>query len=285
MKQNNLIKRTPYEGCTSTYEDAEIILIGAGFDGTASYRPGSRFAPAAIRSDTLYSQETYSPYFEEDLSEMAVHDAGDIDLPFGNTTQALDLIHDAAAGIIAKEKKPCFIGGEHLISLPVIRAAYQKYPDLRIIQLDAHLDLANSLFGNTLSHGSVMRRAHELLGDGRIYQVGIRSGSKEEYAFAKSHTNLYPYTSRDFLKQISSLLNHPVYLTLDLDVFDPSLIPGTGTPEAGGIFFEEYIEFLKTIAPLNLVGCDIVELAPTIDPSKASTIIASKILRELLIVL
>ncbi len=285
MRQRNLLKRTPYEGCIANFENAGIVLIGAGYDGTSSYRPGSRFAPAAIRAETLYSQEDYSPYFQRDIQEKMIHDAGDLDLPFGNKSLALEMIYEAATEIFSRGKKPCFIGGEHLISLPIIKAAHKHYPDLHIVQIDAHLDLADELFGEPLSHGTVMRRAYDLVGDKKIFQAGIRSGSKEEFQFAEKHTHLFPFDTSDFIAQIDTLKNIPVYLTLDLDVFDPSLLPGTGTPEAGGIFFQEYITLLKALEGLHIIGCDMVELAPQIDPTNASTIVAAKALRELLMIL
>lgn len=286
MKPEHLLIGTPYEGCTAGYEEAEIVLIGAGYDGTASYRPGARFAPPAIRSETLLAQENYSPYFRKDLTEKTIHDAGDLDLPIGNKETALQQIHRAANALFSDGKKPCFVGGEHLITLPIVEAAVKKYPNLQLIQLDAHLDLMDELFGDRLSHGTVMRRVTELLNDaGRLWQVGIRSGSREEFEFAEAHTRLFPFHTREFIQQVEHLKGSPVYLSIDVDVFDPSLVPGTGTPEAGGIFFPEYIEFLKAIQSLSIIGCDMVELAPRIDPTGVSTIVAAKVLRELLMIL
>jgi agmatinase len=286
MEINTLIQRQPFEGCVASYEEADIVLLGAGYDGTSSYRPGSRFAPLAIRSEALYSQENFSPYFEKDLSEKAIHDAGDIDLPIGDKKKAMDLIYDTAGFFFKEKKKPCVIGGEHLISLPIVQAAVESYPNLRIIHIDAHLDLMDELFGDRLSHGTVMRRILELRKDSRwIYQGGIRSGSKEEYDFAAEHTRLFPFSLKELAEVIPELSKHPVYLSLDLDVFDPALLPATGTPEAGGISFPEYINFLKTLRQIQIVGCDMVELSPKIDSTGNSTIHAAKILRELLMIL
>ncbi len=278
------IARQPFEGCTASYQDARIVLVGAGFDGTSSYRPGSRFAPQAIRAEALYSQENFSPYFQRDLTEFPIHDQGDLDLPFGEKGQALESIRQAARHILQDKKIPAFIGGEHLISLPVIEETLQVYPELRVVQLDAHLDLMDELFGESLSHGTVMRRVVEKLGTGeRLFQVGIRSGSREEFQFAAEHTQLFPFHTREFLKHLVLLKDVPVYLSVDIDVFDPSLIPGTGTPEAGGIFFPEFMEFLKAIRQLNIVAFDLVELSPKLDATGNSAIHAAKILRELLI--
>lgn len=284
---NGLIKSTKsYEGCRATFEEAGIVLFGAGFDGTSSYRPGSRFAPMAIRSETYFAQEDYSPYFEKDLTEKAIHDLGDVELAFGNTRESLERIERVSRFIVEKNKIPVCIGGEHLITLPVIKPLIEKYPDLQVVQLDAHLDLMDELFGDKLSHGAVMRRIYELLASPkRIYQVGIRSGNKAEYEFARSHTRLFPFRVSEFLRIADELAGKPVYLTIDLDVFDPSLIRGTGTPEAGGILFQDYIEILRKIQSFQLVGADIVELSPQIDATNVSTIVTSKILRELLIII
>ena len=285
MLNNLIIKNGHYEGCISTYEDAEVILFGAGFDGTSTYRPGSRFAPMALRSETLLAQEDYSPYFDLDLKDKKIHDLGDVEVVFGDTSETLARIEKISTYIVNDGKKPVCIGGEHLVTLPVVKPLLNNYPDLQIIQLDAHLDLMDELFGDRYSHGTVMRRIFDLMKQPfRIYQVGVRSGHQDEYTFAKSNTKLFPFNSDTFLKNLDALSDKPVYLTIDLDVFDPSLIPGTGTPEAGGIFFQEFISILKRIKNINIVGADMVELSPQIDPTNTSTIVASKILRELLLI-
>ena len=278
MKPDYILSRQPFEGCTASFGDAEIVLFGAGYDGTSSYRPGSRFAPTAIRAETLYSQENYSPYFQKDLTDLPLHDFGDKEL-------TLRRIRETAGVLLKAGKKPFAIGGEHLISLPFIEAALEKYPDLRVVQFDAHLDLMDELFGERISHGTVMRRVHDLLGDGRIFQAAVRSGSREEYQFAASHTRLFQFNVDGFAEIAAELSGFPVYLTIDLDAFDPALLPGTGTPEAGGIFFPEFIRFLKALLPLNIIGGDMVELSPQIDPTHTSTIVAAKALREILIVM
>jgi agmatinase len=286
MKIRNLLECKPFEGCIAIYNEASIVLVGAGYDGTATYRPGSRFAPQSIRAEALLSQENYSPYFHEDLTDKKIHDIGDIELPMGSKELSLDRIYKTIRDIIEDKKKFCLIGGEHLITLPGFNAALDHYPDLRLIQLDAHLDLMDELFGDQLSHGTVMRRICELQEeDNRIFQMGIRSGSREEFQFAERHTELFPNKLSAFRPQDFKLEDFPVYLSIDIDVFDPALIPGTGTPEAGGIFFTEFIAFLKGIRDLNIIGCDLVELAPRIDSTGNSTIHAAKILRELLMIL
>jgi agmatinase len=286
MRPDLIKKGTTYEGCTATFEEADIVLYGAGFDSTSSFRPGSRFAPSAIRSETYFAQEDYSPYLDRDLTQQRIHDLGDVEVVLGNTTETLDRIEKVSEYLVSHDKKPVCLGGEHLITLPAIKPIIKKYPDLHIIQLDAHLDMMDELFGEKLSHGTVMKRVYDILGEScKIYQVGIRSGSKEEYAFARKISHLYEFNTLEFGQNLHELKGKPIYLTLDLDVFDPSLISGTGTPEAGGIFFQEFIDLVKKLDEMNIVAADMVELSPQIDPTHLSSIVASKILRELLLIL
>lgn len=271
-------------GFDSAFEEANVVLFGAPFDGTTSFRPGTRFAPAAIRPDS-YGLETYSPYLDLDLADYKIADVGDVDLPFGNTTRALKMLNETATTILNADKKPLMIGGEHLVSLPVIEALAQKYPDLHIIHFDAHTDLREDYLGEPLSHASVMRRAWDLIGDGRIFQFGIRSGLKTEFEWAKSHTTLQRFNTEGLLEAITTLKGKHVYLTIDLDVLDPSIFPGTGTPEPGGITMKELLEALTALKALPLVGADIVELSPHYDASGVSTAVACKVIREVSLLL
>ena len=281
---HNIYTTQQFIGCTHNFEDGDVIIFGAPFDGTTSYRPGTRFAPSTIRPDS-YGLETYSPYLDLDLEDYKISDIGDVDLPFGNPPKALAEINAVAKEILANNKKPLMIGGEHLVSLPVIEALYEKYPDLHIIHLDAHTDLREEYLGEKLSHASVLRRAWDLIGDGRIYQFGIRSGMKEEFEWAKSHTYLHPFDTDTLVETIESLKGKPIYFTLDLDVLDPSIFAGTGTPEPGGITMKELLEALKALKNVNLVGADVVELAPHYDASGVSTAVACKVIREIALLL
>ncbi|HOJ47918.1 MAG TPA: agmatinase [Bacillota bacterium] len=269
-------------GCESEYKDAQTVIFGAPFDSTTSYRPGTRFAAKAIRSES-FGIETYSPYQDKDLCDILVMDSGDLDFPFGNTARVLDMIEERTAAILADGKKPLMIGGEHLVTLGALRAAVKKYPDLHIIHFDAHCDLRDNYIGDQLSHATVIRRAWELVGDGRIFQFGIRSGDRAEFEFAKAHTYLHKFDLSTFEGIADRLQFKPVYFTLDLDVLDSSVFPGTGTPEAGGIGFNELVNAIKKLKDLNIIGCDMNELCPVYDPSGASTAAACKILRELLL--
>ena len=273
-------------GCDAEYEDAKIVLYGAPFDSTTSNRPGARFGPRAIRGES-YGLESYSPYQDRDLSEIAVFDSGDLELCFGDASLALMAIEERAAAILEDKKLPLMLGGEHLVTLGAVRAAAQKHPDLHIIHFDAHADLREDYMGVSLSHACVIRRCHNILGDGRIFQFGIRSGDRSEFHWAKEgHTELRKFNFDGLGATLCSLKGRPVYLTIDLDVLDPSCFPGTGTPEAGGVSFLELLDAVTDVCQnASIVGADINELAPSLDASGASTALACKLVRELLLAL
>lgn len=265
------------------FDEARAVIFGAPFDGTTSFRPGTRFGPGAIRAESD-GIETYSPYQNKDLEDIAVFDSGDLLLPFGNTEAVLEEICARTAEILEAGKMPVMLGGEHLVTLGAVRAMVQKYPELHIIHFDAHTDLRDVYLGERLSHATVIRRCHDLLGDGRIHQFGIRSGERAEWDFAFAHTDFHPFNVKDVLDVVLALGSDvPVYVTLDLDVLDPSLFCGTGTPEAGGVFFQDLEEALLALEALNVVGFDMNELSPHYDASGVSTAVACKVLREMLL--
>ena len=273
-------------GCDSSYRAADIVLYGAPFDSTTSYRPGARFGPAAMRHES-YGLETYSPYQDKDLTDIKVFDSGDMELCFGSSESALKDIEARAETILQDGKFPLLLGGEHLVTLGAVRAAAHKYPAMHIIHFDAHADLRQDYLGAELSHACVLRRCHDILGDGRIHQFCIRSGDREEFTFAKTHTDMHKF---DFsgLEALTAELCHtqvPVYLTIDLDCLDPSCFPGTGTPEAGGVTFMQLLNAILTVSKTNIIGADVNELAPMLDASGVSTAMACKVLRELLLAL
>ena len=269
-------------GCDGEYEDAGIVLFGAPFDSTTSFRPGTRFAGQSVRNDS-YGLEIYSPYQDKELPENVVYDCGDLELAIGSSEAVLGQIAECARQILGDGKLPFMIGGEHLVTLGSVRAAAEKYPDLHIIHFDAHTDLRDEYLGEKLSHASVIRRAYDLVGDHRIYQFGIRSGERTEFYWAKEHTFLNKFNFNNLELAIKECQGYPVYFTIDLDVLDPSVFPGTGTPEAGGVNFHELLDAIIKVSSLNVVAMDINELSPIYDPSGASTAIACKILRELLL--
>ncbi|HNX13974.1 MAG TPA: agmatinase [Oscillospiraceae bacterium] len=268
--------------CDAGYKEAQAVLFGAPFDGTTSFRPGTRFGPSAIRNES-FGIETYSPYCDKDLTDFRVYDGGDLELPFGNTGRVLQQIEKYTQKLLSDSKRFLMLGGEHLVTLGALRAAVRRYPDLHILHLDAHTDLRDDYIGEKLSHSTVIRRAWELVGDGKIHQFGIRSGEKYEFEFAQAHTNLRKFDLAGFEQIVARLKDQPVYFTLDLDVLDSSVFCGTGTPEAGGVTFKELIEAILQLNRLNIVGGDVVELCPHYDQSGSSTAAACKITREVLL--
>jgi agmatinase len=275
-----------FQSCTNEYDDAGVVIFSAPMDATTSFRPGTRLAGNAIRVDSI-GVEWYSPYQNMNLKAFKTCDIGDLDLPIGEVEAALKVINQTAAAIIKDGKKPMMIGGEHLVTLPVIEALVKKYKDLHIIHFDAHTDLREEFFGRKLSHATVMRRIFDLLGIGKIYQFGIRSGDESEFKWAdQGNITMRRYDLVGVETVVKKLKNKPVYITIDLDVLDPAVVPGTGTPEPGGVSYRELIEAIMKLRELkNIVGADIVELAPNLDPSGASTAAAAKTLREMVLLL
>lgn len=271
--------------CDSEYADSRIVLFGAGFDGTTSFRPGTRFAPAAIRSES-FGIETYSPYQDKDMLDYSYFDSGDLELPFGSVSRTLADIASRANAILTDGKVPFMIGGEHLVTLGSVMAVNDRFHDLHILHFDAHADLRDDYLGQKLSHACVLRRCYELVGDDHIYQFGIRSGDRDEFLFAKEHTHMHKFDFEGLEETLDLLKDKPVYFTLDLDVLDPSIFPGTGTPEAGGVSFDDLRKAVTMVcSKLNIVGCDVNELSPVYDQSGVSTAVACKIIREMLLAL
>ena len=283
MKNRNI---HTFIGCDNEYEESKVVIFGAPFDSTTSFRPGTRFASSVMRNES-FGIETYSPYQDKDLEDYNIFDAGDLELSFGNSENTLKDIENMTTEILKDGKIPFMIGGEHSVTLGSVRAVAEKYPDLHIIQFDAHTDLRDDYLGQKYSHASVIKRCWDIVGDGKIFQFGIRSGERSEWEFAKKHLNTTKFNfgnNFDELdKAIEKLEGKPVYFTLDLDVLDPSEFPGTGTPEAGGVTFTELHKAIEKISKLNIVGLDMNELSPIYDQSGQSTALACKLLREILL--
>ena len=301
-------------GCDKPYREADTVLFGAPYDSTTSFRPGTRFGPSAMRMES-FGIETYSPAQDKDLvDDTKVFDSGDLELPFGAPEPALKMIEERAAQILADGKRPFLLGGEHLVTLGAFRAVQKKYPNVVIIHFDAHADLREDYLGNPLSHACVLRRCYDLIGDGRIFQFGIRSGTRDEFRFmTDGHVTTEPFASTTLSSVVDRLTgatgvppvdgstgatgvppvevsgtksSPPVYLTIDMDVLDPSEFPGTGTQEAGGFSYLQLLADMRLICgKLNVVAMDNVELSPGLDPTGRSTALACKFLRECLLAL
>ena len=274
-----------FMGCDKGPRFASTMLFGAPFDSTTSYRPGTRFGSAAIRHES-YGIESYSPYQDKDLEDANVIDLGDLELCFGDVNKALDRIEERTRHVLHASKRPFMLGGEHLVTLGAFRAVAAMYPDVHIIHFDAHADLRDDYLGAKLSHACVLRRCWELVGDGRIHQFGIRSGDREEFSWGRSHVSTRRFDFEGLEETLKELEGKPVYFTVDLDVMDPSIIPGTGTAEPGGVTFDALRQAVTLVCSrAKVVGCDVNELSPHYDQSGVSTIVACKIVREMLLAL
>jgi agmatinase len=262
---------------------AAWVYFGIPMDFTVSFQPGSRFGPARVR-EASYAIETYSMAQDRDLEELAVHDAGEVELPFGNVAESLLRINQAAETVLGADKKFFALGGEHLVTLPLIQAVVKRYPDLVVVHFDAHADLRDDYMGESLSHATVLRRVCEWIQPGHLYQFGIRSATREEVRFAREFGHFYPQEVVRPLKQVlGELQGKPVYVTMDIDVIDPAFMPGTGTPEPGGISSREALEAVALLKGLNVVSMDLVETMPAQDMSQRSAVLAAKLVREALV--
>ena len=281
MKNRNI---HTFIGCDNEYDESNIVVFGAPFDSTTSFRPGTRFASAVMRNES-FGIETFSPYQDKDLEDLSVFDGGDLELSFGDSNSALSDIEAYVGKVLSDNKVPFMIGGEHSVTLGAVRAVAKKYPDLHIVQFDAHTDLREDYLGQVYSHASVIRRCWDIVGDNKIFQFGIRSGEKVEFEWAKEHVHTTRFNFDGLDEIIEKLKGKPVYFTLDLDVLDPSEFPGTGTPESGGVTFVELHNAIRKLSVLNIVGLDMNELSPIYDQSGQSTALACKLLREILLFL
>ncbi len=274
-----------FQSCKSSYDESDVVIFSVPMDWTTSFRPGTRFAGNQVRVDS-FGIEWYSPYRQADLKDFKTSDIGDLDLPIGDVENSLKVVYETSKQIYADDKYPVMIGGEHLVTLPVLKAAKEKYQNLHVIHLDAHTDLREVFFGRTLSHATFMYHAHQFLGDHKIFQFGIRSGDKYEFEWAQKHIYQRKFDFEGLDQTVESLKNVPVYITIDIDVLDPSVVPGTGTPEPGGMQYKDLLWAFEQFEKLgHIVGVDLVELNPYLDPSGASTAVAVKSIRELVLIL
>lgn len=268
------------------YEESKAVLYGMPMDWTVSFRPGSRFGPARIREVSVGLEE-YSPYLDRELDEVKFFDAGDIPLPFGNAQKSLDEIEKFVKKVLADGKIPVGMGGEHLVSWPVMKAVYEKYNDLVVLHFDAHTDLRTDYEGEPLSHATPIRKIAELIDPSNVYSFGIRSGLKEEFEWARENgMHIAKFEVLEPLKKVlPELAGRNVYVTTDIDVLDPAFAPGTGTVDCGGITSKELLAAIHEIArsEVNVVGFDLVEVAPVYDHSEMTVNTASKLLREMIL--
>jgi len=273
---------TTFLSADASFKRSRIVILGCPFDGSASFRPGARFGPSAIRKAS-WGIETFSPYLGKDLGGLHLHDMGDLELPLGEKKASLAAIRQGLRMILSRRKFPVLLGGDHLITFPCVEEVSRVHPDLHLIHIDAHTDLREDYLGETLSHSTVMRRIADRLGERRIFQIGVRSGTSEEFKLARKMKSIVPLGQAPLKSLVKTLRNQPVYVSLDLDVIDPGLLPGVGTPEPGGLTFQGFLSLLDKLQPLRVVGFDIVELTPDYDPTGISSVTAAVILREMIL--
>ena len=274
-----------FMGAKRNLDDCSIGIFGVNYDGTCSYKSGTRFGPNAIRLVST-CLETFCPRLGKDLEDFNYVDFGSLEINKNDSKSVIKSVKSATDFIISQSLTPIMLGGEHSITSGAIEALVNKYPDLILIQLDAHADLRNSYMGNEHSHACAMQRCLDVLPEKKILQVGIRSGTKEEFKFMGQHNQLVKFLPGENAQELKKALlpysNSPIYLTIDLDWFDPSLLPGTGTPEPGGFFWNDFEVILETLKNFRIVASDIVELSPEIDNSGVSSVVAAKVLRSLI---
>lgn len=268
-------------GASEDFESSKWVLVGMPYDGTCSNRPGARFGPESVRPAS-WGLEDYSPIQDKEINDVNFFDAGELDFPLGNRDETLSIIKNAASETLNSGKFWFGIGGEHLVTYPVIEAYLEKYPDLAVLHFDAHADLREDYLDEKLSHATVMRRVVDKIGAERFVQIGIRSGTKEEFTWIRENKTLLTDKSQ-LSEALKKLAGRPVFISVDLDVLDPSIMSGTGTPEAGGLTFNEFMKWVLEFKGQDIVGADVVELAPHYDPSGVSTAVAAKVIREMLI--
>ena len=277
-----------FMGAQRGIDQCRVSLLGVPYDGTCCFRPGARFGPSAIREDS-YGIETYCPQLDLDLEDINFTDIGSLDVPLGDAELTLDYISDATNILLKNNLKPLIIGGEHSITIGIIKSIITNYPDLIMLQLDAHADLRDEWLGSKLSHACTMKRCLEVLPSKKIFQIGIRSGTKSEFLEMNNSKRLIQHTLGENAKSLEEALKsfkgRPIYLTFDLDWFDPSVMPGTGTPEPGGYFWGDFASIINVIKSHNLIGADVVELSPKLDNTGISSILAAKVIRSLIMLL
>lgn len=280
MLESLLERFNGFMGATDDYDGSDIVLAGIPMDFTVSFRPGTRMGPQQIRL-VSYGLEEYSVYLDKDLSSKVFCDMGDISLPFGNVPHSLEIIEQVTRQFLTDGKFPIMLGGEHLVTYPIIKAFAEKYADLVVVHFDAHADLRLDYMGESNSHATVMRKVAELIGPQNLYQFGIRSGTRDEFKYARANTHMFIDRVLEPLREVlPEIAKRPVYVSLDIDVVDPAYAPGTGTPEAGGCSSREIISAIHALGEVNVVGFDLVEVSPMTDPSERTALLAAKIVRE-----
>lgn len=264
-----------------SYDDAKVVILGLPMDSTVSFMSGTREGASSVRLVSR-SMEEYSPKLDRELSELNFYDLGDLEMNLGNSEHSLAQIEETYDELIKDGKIPFAFGGEHLVTYPIIKSFAKKYEDLVVIHLDAHGDMRESFFGEELSHATVLRHSSKLLKPKHLYQVGIRSGPKEEFLLARKQNRFYPFRLEEALPDINEFAkDKPVYITLDIDVLDPAYAPGVGTAEPQGVTGRELFDFIYNLKLNHVVGIDVVEISPYHDPARITSVFGANLFREM----
>lgn len=273
-----------FADANSDYEKARYVICGVPFDGTSSYRLGSRFAPDEMRAAS-YNFETYSSFFDHDLADVDIHDAGNLEVA-ENIDDTLFAISKYANKYVNDGKIPVMLGGEHSLSYPFVKACKNKYPELGFVVLDAHMDLREEFHGEKNSHACISRHVIDDLTQ-KYVSIGIRSGTREEYEYV-SENKIKMFTAEDvysngiekIISEFRDYIRGPVYLSIDMDAIDPAYAPALGTPEPFGITPRDVRDVISCLAP-QIVGFDLVEIAPAYD-SGGTAVLGAKLVRDFL---
>ena len=259
-----------------------VGLFGVPYDGTTSFRPGTRFGPAAIR-EVSGGLETYCPQLNLDLEDLAFADLGAVVIPYGDPEPVVTAVRQATKAVLSMGLRPLMLGGEHSISSGAVAAVSEHHPDLVLVQLDAHADLRQTWLGAHHSHACAMRRCLEVLPSQQLLQIAIRSGTRQEFSELRQSGRLVGI--EQMAESLGRLRGAPIYLTVDLDWFDPAVMAGTGTPEPGGFLWQDFQKLVAELQHHSLVAADVVELAPSLDPTGVSSVLAAKVTRSLLLLM
>ncbi|MBD3166294.1 agmatinase [bacterium] len=274
---------TRFLAAVSDPSEAKAGIVGLPYDFTSSYRSGSADGPDALRRAS-FALETYDPMFDADLEDLELTDFGDASMEAHNPTSALQEMRTALLDL-PTELPLLGFGGEHTVTQILVERASKQYPDIAYIVFDAHADLRDDYMGTPYSHACVNRRVMDQLGPSRMAMFGIRSGTAEEWRLMQQHNLLHPLNAKALNSVLKRFQGRPVYLSFDMDGFDPAEAPGTGVVEPGGYRWRELAPLLHAMRGADIVGADIVELAPAWDPTGRSEILAARLARALLLLL
>ena len=272
----------------------DVAIVGAPYDGGTSYRPGARLAPREIRSQSSLIRSYNFVQRIAPFDRLNVADVGDVDAPPVSIEKAYAAIESRIASIADAGARPIVVGGDHSITLPILRALAKRHGPLALVQIDSHIDTWDEYFGGKYFHGTPFRRAIEegLIDGRRFIQVGIRGSiyGEDDFEFHRQHgitmIDIGAVRERGIpavIDTVRHVATGPVYMTFDIDGVDPAFAPGTGTPEVGGLTSYEALQLVRGLSGLPLVGGDVVEVSPLFDgPGQITALLAANLLFEFL---